>query len=594
MKGHALFKMSPIAAGLFCWLISMLPACAQPCFFEEVSTEVGLHETGPCGVPVWFDWDNDGDLDVILCRRFGNPVYVYQNEDGHFTRLTNIGLPTDADCGSVKVMDFNHDGNLDIFLCCYESSSMLMAKVGDVYADVTTAVGLPYMSGMRWAHWVDFDRDGWMDWLACYGSSYHLYRNQNGHFTDITSQTDLPSAVLAGGTDETDTDLDGDMDLFIAVLDGQDYYFVNQNGTLVDRTNSSHLNLARARIHAVWMDINHDKLPDLLTQGDGKHTIWLNNGDGTFTEMNVHGTATDFSVWAHDGCYAVADFDMDGDYDFYACRPGGCPGGGLAPNQFFICDSMNINTLDIWFHDVAPQWGMDIMEDGVPTAADIDGDGDLDLTISSQDLPTRVYRNLTNNPDRLEIRPLGPNGERDRWMTRVEVYPHGNPHALGATEINSSNVGVNGFNNYFVLDQNGHYDLRVYFACGVVMTADQYPYLSDVVPSQIGHLLTIRQGRQLDTPHEPPTTPGDFALNGTFPNPFNSTTNIRYSVADDGMAQLSVYNLNGQRVADLLNGFVTKGEHMLPWNASELATGVYVLELRSGTRYAHAKAMLLK
>jgi len=592
MEGRILIRASVVLA---LTVLSGLhtDSAAQP-LFEEVSAQLGIVNYSTCAVPFWYDWDLDGDLDLLMGERFYHDLSIYRCDGGQFVRLTNIGLPTEWDGGAFSANDFDHDGDLDLFVRSYHTPSPLLVYENGVFVDRTAELGLPWETGDKDYDWVDYDRDGWTDLLyGHYISGFHLYRNIQGtHFEDVTAQMNLPFINYFGEMADADVDLDGDVDLFITTYIGPDFFFVNRgNGVFEDWTAQSGLSGSAGRLDCRWVDFDHDKYPDLLTQGPNNHTIWHNNGNLTFTEMTVHGT--EVSEWGSDyrfgAWYAVADFDMDGDYDFYAARPGNC-GTGQQPNQFFIQDSLR--GLEIWFHDVAPRLGMNYMVDGTPTVADFDGDGDLDLTVPRYDDHVLFFRNLINSQDRLQVQLEGPGGERDCWHSRIEVYPHGGAQALQAVELNTSNVGRNGLSGYFVLDANGHYDLRVYFPNGTVMTPENCPGLSDVVPSEVGYLLTVQRGLSA----RPNTKPAanEFRMEAAYPNPFNASTVIRYAIPADAPVRLAVYSVLGQHVSDLVNTPQNAGEHRIAWNASELPSGVYLLRLSTHTNSTVQKIVLMK
>lgn len=88
--------------------------------------------------------------------------------------------------------------------------------------------------------------------------------------------------------------------------------------------------------------------------------------------------------------------------------------------------------------------------------------------------------------------------------------------------------------------------------------------------------------------------PVEFTLSQNYPNPFNPSTTIDYEVPSHGLVSLTIFNLLGQRVADLVHGEQTPGRHTIRWNASNLASGVYFYRLTQGQNVMTKKLMLLK
>ena len=93
---------------------------------------------------------------------------------------------------------------------------------------------------------------------------------------------------------------------------------------------------------------------------------------------------------------------------------------------------------------------------------------------------------------------------------------------------------------------------------------------------------------------ENPLTPFEFALQAAYPNPFNPATQIRFSLPYSGVATLRVYNLIGQRVAELVNESLEGGVHVAMFDGSTLASGVYLCRLQFGSSTAIQKMLLLK
>ena len=88
--------------------------------------------------------------------------------------------------------------------------------------------------------------------------------------------------------------------------------------------------------------------------------------------------------------------------------------------------------------------------------------------------------------------------------------------------------------------------------------------------------------------------PTGFVLEQNYPNPFNPSTTIAFSIAEEGHVELSVYNLLGEQVAQLLNGVVSAGSHQVQFNPGSLPSGVYVYRLQHNGNTAIQKMNLLK
>ena len=89
-------------------------------------------------------------------------------------------------------------------------------------------------------------------------------------------------------------------------------------------------------------------------------------------------------------------------------------------------------------------------------------------------------------------------------------------------------------------------------------------------------------------------TAREISLSQNFPNPFNHTTRIDYSLPESNEVEISVYDLSGQRIRILVREFVTRGQHTVKWDASGLATGVYLYRIRSGNFEDVKPATLIK
>ncbi len=119
--------------------------------------------------------------------------------------------------------------------------------------------------------------------------------------------------------------------------------------------------------------------------------------------------------------------------------------------------------------------------------------------------------------------------------------------------------------------------MGIYDANGDVYRFDDVKLEELTVPPVVGGAISAGT--------EATEIPTAFALQQNYPNPFNPTTAIRFALPVDANVTLAVYNVLGQQVAELMNGQVTAGYHEIPFDASSLASGIYVYRLTatSGT-----------
>jgi hypothetical protein len=89
-------------------------------------------------------------------------------------------------------------------------------------------------------------------------------------------------------------------------------------------------------------------------------------------------------------------------------------------------------------------------------------------------------------------------------------------------------------------------------------------------------------------------SPDRYILSQNFPNPFNPTTKIRYSIAESNFASIKVYDMLGNEVARLINEEQLAGNYEVDFNASELSSGIYFYQLQAGSFIETKKMILLK
>ena len=88
--------------------------------------------------------------------------------------------------------------------------------------------------------------------------------------------------------------------------------------------------------------------------------------------------------------------------------------------------------------------------------------------------------------------------------------------------------------------------------------------------------------------------PSDFNLYRCYPNPFNQTTTLEFDVANSGLVTFIVYNINGQIVESISPEFYTPGNYHIKWEARDVPTGIYLIQMETESSVHLQKVMLLK
>jgi hypothetical protein len=206
--------------------------------FTDVTVAAGLDQAANSLCAGWADFDNDGHLDLFLgCER--QPDRLYRNRgDGSFedvTYLAALGDSLEPMTKGCAWIDYDNDDDPDLFVTRFESSASLFRNDGGGrFTDVSRTLGIdgPTKGFSCWS-W-DYDNDGWLDLFAtCYehttadvikgltgqphqGHSNRLFRNRQGQgFEDVTARAGLDLVFATMGSNFTDLDNDGWLDMYL-------------------------------------------------------------------------------------------------------------------------------------------------------------------------------------------------------------------------------------------------------------------------------------------------------------------------------------------------------------------------------------------
>jgi hypothetical protein len=88
--------------------------------------------------------------------------------------------------------------------------------------------------------------------------------------------------------------------------------------------------------------------------------------------------------------------------------------------------------------------------------------------------------------------------------------------------------------------------------------------------------------------------PVKFSLYQNYPNPFNPETNIKFELDKESFISMKIYDIIGREVETLVNQNYTRGTHIINWNASRFASGVYFYRMEAGDNVSVKKMVLIK
>ena len=406
-----------------------------PLAFEDATARSGIDLRGYGQGAAVGDYDNDGDLD-LLALNYGRDQLLRNRGDGTFEDVTAAaGVENDAYSVSAAFFDYDRDGHLDLFIVRYIDF--------DPDQRCDDGVGKPEFCGP----------------LSCPPVPDQLFRNRgDGTFEEVTEAAGIAAGSPAAGLGVVcqDFDHDGWIDLYVTNDAYANHLWMNQgDGTFREEAIAlgAAFNLnsqAEAGMGVVSEDFDGNGWQDLFMTHLVKesNTLYRNLGAGRGFQdaTGMSGLASSSMKFTGFGT-AAGDLDLDGDLDLLIANgavnhhdeDGGEPGlidpwpRYAETNQIYLNDGTGRFALD----EGSPFTSREEVSRGL-VAADLEGDGDIDVIVVNLDSPTRIYRNDTPT-DRawLRVRAVDPELRRLAIGARIELADGGRKqtrtvtHAVG-------------------------------------------------------------------------------------------------------------------------------------------------------------------
>jgi len=516
-------------------------------------------------IPDLGDIDNDGDLDLLVGFSESGLIKLYTNSgsDSSAIFLESSAL-TIADAGLYAYPVFcdpDNDGDLDILsgrdgynFYYYKNTGSITN--GNWSSNSTVFSGLGGDTYFNSPAMADINGDGKQDLIyGTYIGPLNYYRNSGTSTSPSwTENTSLFGGVIDIGSASTpyfiDKDRDGDLDMVTGTQMGDIKLYRNDGSpTAPAFTYATTYTPLKHSLYSFvsFAEVTGDVSYDALV-GDFNGNIYFHEGSGySFVPASSAMIIDNVGGWS---APRFIDLDNDGDQDIVA---------GNEDGYLIYYENRGTATQPMWSFIYNYFDSLDIGNNCVPAFADLDFDGDYDLLAGDGFRKVRYYEN-----------------QNGVWVEDTSM-------------VEGIEAGQNASPAFADLDGDGDQDLILGNYSG---NFDYYENLREVVAIK------------------PVTTlPNDFKLN-SYPNPFNPSTAISFSIFATNFAkaslvrkasmdrelhvELMIFDLNGKLINTLLNEYKSAGKYSLNFIApATMSTGIYFCRLSIDGIIADTKKITL-
>jgi hypothetical protein len=451
-------------------------------------------ETMAGGLAV-FDYDGDGKPDIFFTNgaeipalRKSGPQYwnrLYRNEGNlKFKDVTEqAGVAGEGYSMGAAAADYDNDGKPDLFVAGVNRNLLYHNLGNGKFEDVTEKAGITSGEWAVAAGWLDYDRDGRLDlWVVHYakwsvnddrycgdkarairiychpkyfqGLASTLYRNRgDGTFEDVSKRAGI-SAFAGRGMSVAFADYDGDgfPDVFVTNDNMPNFLFHNRgDGTFEEVGMQAGVAMredgkAVASMGTDFRDYDNDGLPDISVTALAAETfpLFRNLGKGSFSDATYSSRLASLSVHHSGWGTGFVDLNNDGWKDLFTSNSHVNDRVELFEQAVYKEANTVFANFDGKFADVSSQAGMTGAQAHRGSGfADFDGDGKIDVIVSSLEGPVELWRNASPGTDHwLDIKLAGTKFNRDAIGARIRIGNQWNQMTSAVSYASSSLVPV--------------------------------------------------------------------------------------------------------------------------------------------------------
>lgn len=554
---------------LVCLWGKALQSQIPPAYFSDVSEEAGFFNTGNNqGISI-ADYDNDGDDDIYVSVRDGiNKLF---RNDGTF-QFTEVGAEAGVNTSRGTLMsvwgDLDNDGFLDLFVGNYNEPNQLFRNLGDgTFEDISASAGIANSNRVQAVTMGDIDQDGWLDvYVANLSEQNQMYKNNgDGTFTDVVFQSGTPDTKIAMGTIFFDYDNDADLDLFMTHDANQASILYENDGTgkFIDVSVASGANVELNGMGVDILDFDHNGFLDIYITNLGPNVLLLNNGDKTFTDVAETAGVDNVGMGWGTVCF---DYNNDTWQDIYTVN-----NYNFAPYSNRLYHNKGDGTFEVVSHD-SP---LEVKRVSYGTAcSDFDNDGFPDVALSNWgEVGLQLFRNEATQGNWIKVNAKGTESNRSAIGSRIQLY-HNGTMQMDEVMAGSSWASQNSLTLHFGLGEDATVDsLMIRWSNGL----EEMYY--DLEANQT-YNFTENEGFVITGIEDNALFLEGFDI---VPNPIAALSTIEVQLLQSSNIELSIFNLQGQKIAVLFEGKLQTGKHTFEVKEQILPeSGMYICRLQNG------------